>query len=118
MQNVVLVLLSVLIIIVIAIVFVGYKKMSALRMQISKVQLDVLSLRNFIDERGLSGGYSPQHLMRTHNSLPVETHVETHVGTHAETPHERQTLNTETSDGSLKETTEEESSEEDETETD
>ena len=59
MQNVVLVLLSVLIIIVIAIVFVGYKKLSSFRVQISKLQLDVLSLRNFIDERLLSGGSSP-----------------------------------------------------------
>ena len=65
MQNVVLVLLSVLILIVIAIVFVGYKKMSSLRVQISKLQLDVLSLRNFIDERILSsnpsmlGGFQP-----------------------------------------------------------
>lgn len=76
MQNVVLVLLSVLILIVIAIVFVGYKKMSSLRVQISKLQLDVLSLRNFIDERILSsnpsmlGGFQP---MMNVASSPINT---------------------------------------------
>ena len=80
MQNVVLVLLSVLILIVIAIVFVGYKKMSSLRVQISKLQLDVLSLRNFIDERILSsnpsmlGGFQPMMNVASSpiNSLPNE----------------------------------------------
>ena len=71
MQNVVLVLLSVLIVIVIAIVFVGYKKLASLRVQISKVQLDVISLRNFIDERVLSGGYSPMNLMSNTMSHPL-----------------------------------------------
>ena len=73
MQNVILILLSLLIVIVIGMVYFGYKKISDHQQKLSKMQLDIVALRNFIDERvlnndsvninygGVTGGYSQQN---------------------------------------------------------
>tara|TARA_B100000674_G_scaffold497203_1_gene530052 strand:- start:841 stop:1773 length:933 start_codon:yes stop_codon:yes gene_type:complete len=118
MQNVVLVLLSVLIIIVIAIVFVGYKKLSSFRVQISKLQLDVLSLRNFIDERLLSGGSSPM-VGLTHpgpmNMHPTMVPANT---SHLEPTNEEPVVEEVTEEESTEEETVTDDSDEDESETD
>ena len=118
MQNVVLVLLSVLIIIVIAIVLVGYKKLSSFRVQISKLQLDVLSLRNFIDERILSGGGSP--MVGLAQPVPMNMHPPmVHENTsHLEPSHEEPIVEEATEEESTEEETVTDDSDEDESETD
>ena len=118
MQNVVLVLLSVLIIIVIAIVLVGYKKLSSFRVQISKLQLDVLSLRNFIDERILSGGGSPMVGLAQPGPMNMHPPMVHENTSHLEPSHEEPVVEEVTEEESTEEETVTDDSDEDESETD
>ena len=68
MENIILILLSVLIVIVLGIVYFGYKKLSDYQVKLSKMQLDIIALRNFIDERVL--GNSQMNMM-TYGESPI-----------------------------------------------
>merc|ERR1712086_915710 len=51
MQNIILILLSLLIIVVLGIIYFNYKKMNTQQMQLKKLELDMSALRNFIENR-------------------------------------------------------------------
>ena len=48
MQNIILILLSLLIIVVLGIIYFNYKKMNTQQMQLKKLELDMSALRNCI----------------------------------------------------------------------
>jgi len=76
MQNIILILLSLLIIVVLGIIYFNYKKMNTQQMQLKKLELDMSALRNFIENRIMTQFPSTSSYLGTSFNDIVENKME------------------------------------------
>ena len=76
MQNIILILLSLLIIVVLGIIYFNYKKMNTQQMQLKKLELDMSALRNFIENRIMTQFPSASSYLGTSFNDIVENKME------------------------------------------